>query len=287
MIKHPSKNKFQREVEIFLANAVDPEIQAVLEKGGCNLAFIAKGQKMLESWVEAQGQAARLEAAQKKATKTQWAAHDLANKEMVWLSSLVRSEFGHNEPLLTLLGLWTPPHSSGEQSTTNGSQGATNASVPKTNDSPTPDSSEADSKDSEATPPAPTPATHETSPNPEAEGKKRAAPKGKHALATDIARWRRLCRGVSALSEEEQAQLAEVGWAPPQINIATARVEAVAEANNAQKKAIQAKQAGVAEANAHEQNLRQWHRSAKRMAKGVTSHYDPEDRNRWLKQLGM
>jgi hypothetical protein len=118
-------------------------------------------------------------------------------------------------------------------------------------------------------------------------GKRRSGPKGRSSLAADLARWRRLCTNLDSLSEAEQSQLAQVNWGRSRRLAASAKVEAVAEADIAQQVAFQAKEAAVAEASAYEKQVRRWYQRVVRLAKAALEHHDPENRERRLKQLGL
>jgi hypothetical protein len=264
-----TKAALQRRVEIFLSNAVADDIQAIISKGGCNLAFLSEGQTLLQAWLDAKLTAAQLNGKQKKATKAQWDAHDLANLEMIWLAGTVQDAFKGNEPLLTSLGLWKAPKSGPAQPTT------TTATTTDTNNTEAAESTETPPVDSDAaTTEADTP-------------KKRSGPKGQTSLAANVARWQQLCRGVLALEDDQLAALAKVGWGMEHLQEALAIVNAVAQADNDQQVAIKIYREGSAHSKRGKTAIETWHRQAKRMAKNAIIKYDPDNKDHWFTQLGL
>jgi hypothetical protein len=94
-----------RKVEIFLANAGDADIAAMLATEGCGPKFLERGTSLRQSWFEAQVEADNLKDIKEAATAAQWTAHQTAHQEMMRLMGRLRGELGHNKPLMKRLGL--------------------------------------------------------------------------------------------------------------------------------------------------------------------------------------
>ncbi|HMQ55362.1 MAG TPA: hypothetical protein PKD98_24990 [Anaerolineae bacterium] len=249
-----SKSVLQRQVEIFLANAVDPEMQAILNQSGCDAACLNQGQDLLQTWRESEIRAGVLDGDKKEATLRQHEARKAAHREIVWLGRMIRGEFGQDNILLTKLGLQPRSRAAGNghQPQAHGPEAGNGASDPVNGN-----------------------------------GKKRSTRKRATTLAAEIARGQRLCAAIAILSDEERNKLAQVGWNEDRIRETAALIEAVATADNAKQRTLQVKQAAVAEAGNNKMQMERWFRRAVRMAKEAVDRHDPHNRERLLTRLGQ
>ena len=100
-----SQSDLQRNVEIFLANGRDPQAQAVLTRVGYGHEALDHGQALLAAWLRGQMQVQLLLAEQKEATQAEHETRQAARQAATSFSDTVRILFGHDNILLTKLGL--------------------------------------------------------------------------------------------------------------------------------------------------------------------------------------
>jgi hypothetical protein len=93
-------------VEIFTTNGADPQAQAVLAGIGYPPEKLAEGAALLQAVRQRRAQVKELLAAQKQATAQEMAAHQAARRAARALAKTCRVVFAHDEPLLTVLGLF-------------------------------------------------------------------------------------------------------------------------------------------------------------------------------------
>jgi hypothetical protein len=262
-----NQTALHHQVKVFIKNAVEPDLSAILAATGCDQPFLTLGSTLQHDWEIAQARAGVLDGQQQATTESQTQARKAARSEMADLGNMIRGEFAGNTLLLTKLGLKTKSKAgSGRSSTT---------AEPSTSATSQTDADESDADADDNVAEAGT------------SRKSRSAPKGRYSLATEIAHWRRLLINLATLTEAERERLTRVGWGAERIAAVDALVHAVADADTNQQAAIQVKQAAFAEAGLLEKQLRRWYSRAVRLARSAIKRHDPTNQDRWLKRLGL
>lgn len=105
-----SQPQLQHQVQMLVTNGQLSEVQTALAPIGYNLASLAAGETLLQSWLTSRARVKTLLAEQKRATQAEHQARQAAQAEVQRFCQTVRILFGRDEPLLTALGLWSRPN---------------------------------------------------------------------------------------------------------------------------------------------------------------------------------
>lgn len=225
-MRRSTQSDLQRNVEIFLANGRDPQAQTVLARVGYGHEALDHGQALLGAWLRSQMQVQLLLAEQKEATQAEHETRQAARQAATSFSDTVRILFGHDNILLTKLGLNRRTGSAGSAKA-----GAGNGAK----------------SDEAETPPA------------------RSKPGASAKAALMIAHWRMLFNNAQSLPQAQLDQLAQAGWPGERLEAALGLVEAFAAADTLQQQKIMAYRTELEGAKVAEQELREWYRRAQRL----------------------
>lgn len=109
---------------MLVTNGQLPQAQAAISAGGYDLAGLAAGETLLQSWLSGRARAKALLAEQKRATQAEHQARQAAQAEINRFCQTVHILFGRDEPLLTSLGLWPRRAAANGHSEPNNSNGS-------------------------------------------------------------------------------------------------------------------------------------------------------------------
>ena len=248
--------QLQKKVKIYVTSGKRPEAQAVINPTGSHEEKLNEGETLLDRWLALKANADKLREEQKGATQAEKQARKTAAAEVSSLKEAVRVLWGQDETMLARFAM--TPYQYGNR---NGK-------------SPAPDNSDSNGSKAESTAETPT----------ETNGSK---PRSDQPTTTAerIAYWHMVYAVFPKLSEEQQAQLAGVGWNAQRVAAGANLVDVYAKRDELQDRKIKQRQQARAAATEAEKELRTWYGQARRLTRSAIRRSLPPEKRQAMEEL--